>query len=96
MLHDQTEIQNDALHALGSICIRHYNFMLESKLKHLYIDILTESFYPVTHKVKVFLITVLSYAIFASLYFYPLLVAPSSCLFKNGLTVRFFSLSGAQ
>ena len=53
MLHENSDIQNDALHALGSICIRHYNFMLESKLKHLYIDILTESFYSVHHKVKV-------------------------------------------
>jgi cohesin loading factor subunit SCC2 len=53
MRHDSREIQSDALHALGSVCIRHYNLMLESKLKHLYIDILTEDFYSVQHKIKV-------------------------------------------
>ncbi len=53
MLHELTDIQSDALHALGNICIRHYNFMLESKLKQLYIDILIEDFYPVQHKIKV-------------------------------------------
>ena len=54
MVHDSVDIQADALHALGQICIRHSNFMIgESKLKHLYIDILVESFYSDAHKIKV-------------------------------------------
>lgn len=53
MMHESPEIQNDALHSLGLICIRHHSFMLESKLKTLYIDILNEDFYSVQHKIKV-------------------------------------------
>ena len=53
MIHDSYDIQSDALLALGHICIRHYKFMLETKLKNLYIDILVESFYSDTHKIKV-------------------------------------------
>ena len=53
MVHDDVEVQKDALHALGSICIRHYDYMLKSKLKSLYIDILNEDFYCVQHKIKV-------------------------------------------
>ncbi len=53
MRHEQDAIQLDTLHALGSICIRHYNFMLESKLKELYLEILQHDFYSVGHKIKV-------------------------------------------
>jgi cohesin loading factor subunit SCC2 len=53
MLHDSREIQLDTLNSLGFICIRHYVFMLESKLRQLYLDILMEDFYPVQHKIKV-------------------------------------------
>ena len=53
MIHESRDIQSDALHSLGSICIRHHSFMLESKLKTLYIDILNEDFYSVQHKIKV-------------------------------------------
>lgn len=51
--HEERDIQTDALHGLGFICIRHYSFMLETKLKQVYLDILTEDFYCVQHKVKV-------------------------------------------
>ncbi len=53
MRHEDDNIQLDTLHALGSVCIRHYQFMLESELKQLYLDILKEDFYPVSHKIKV-------------------------------------------
>lgn len=53
MRHNKREIQSDALHAIGFVCVRHHNFMLESKLKMLYIDILTNELYPVQHKIKV-------------------------------------------
>ena len=53
MRHNKREIQSDALHAIGNVCVRHHKFMLESKLKMLYIDILTQSFYPEQHKSKV-------------------------------------------
>ena len=53
MRHDRREIQSDALHAIGFVCVRHHKFMLESKLKMLYIDILTHELYPEQHKIKV-------------------------------------------
>lgn len=53
MRHIRREIQLDALHAIGFVCVRHHKFMLESKLKTLYIDILLQAFYPEQHKVKV-------------------------------------------
>ena len=53
MRHNRREIQLDALHAIGFVCVRHHKFMLESKLKRLYIDILTQEFYPEQHKIKV-------------------------------------------
>ncbi len=53
MRHDDDAIQLDTLHALGTICIRHYTFMLETKLKQVYLDILQEDFYSVEHKIKV-------------------------------------------
>ena len=52
MVHDGVLVQKDALHALGAVCIRHYDYMLKSKLKSLYIDILNEDFYCVQHKIK--------------------------------------------
>ena len=51
--HNRREIQSDALTAIGHVSVRHHKFMLESKLKMLYIDILTQEFYPEQHKVKV-------------------------------------------
>ena len=53
MRHNRREIQSDALHAIGFVCVRHHKFMLEKKLKMLYIDILTQEFYPEQHKIKV-------------------------------------------
>ena len=53
MLYENKVIQLDTLHALGSICIRHNQFMLESQLKDTYIDILNEPFYSSNHKIKV-------------------------------------------
>ena len=53
MRHSRREIQSDALHAIGSVCVRHHKFMLETKLKMLYIDILTNELYPDQHKIKV-------------------------------------------
>lgn len=53
MRHHKREVQLDALAAIGSVCVRHHKFMMESKLKTLYIDILTAEYYPTEHKVKV-------------------------------------------
>lgn len=53
MGHNKREIQSDALHAIGFVCVRHHKFMLESKLKMLYIDILNIDGYAVQHKIKV-------------------------------------------
>ena len=53
MLHDSRDIQLETLNSLGFICIRHHIFMLESKLKPLYLEILKEEFYPVQQKTKV-------------------------------------------
>ena len=53
MRHNRRDIQSDALHAIGFVCVHHHKFMLESKLKMLYIDILTQEFYPEQHKTKV-------------------------------------------
>lgn len=53
MRHNRREIQSDALGAIGFVCVRHHNFMMESKLKSLYIDILQQPFYPEQHKIKV-------------------------------------------
>jgi len=53
MRHRERQIQSDALGAIGFVCVRHHKFMLESKLKMLYIDILSSEFYPSEHKVKV-------------------------------------------
>lgn len=47
------DIQLDSLNAIGFVCVRHYDFMLQSKLRRLYIDILDNELYPTDHKVKV-------------------------------------------
>ena len=53
MRHSSRDIQSESLNALGFVCVRHYNFMLEYKLKNLYIDILSKEFYPTQHKTQV-------------------------------------------
>ena len=53
MRHRERQIQSDALGSIGNVCVRHHKFLMESKLKMLYIDILTHELYPVEHKVKV-------------------------------------------
>ena len=53
MRHNSRDIQSESLNALGFVCVRHYNFMLEYKLKNLYIDILSKEFYPTQHKTQV-------------------------------------------
>ena len=53
MRHRKREIQSDSLSALGFVCVRHHIFMLESKLRSLYLDILSQDFYPTQHKVQV-------------------------------------------
>ena len=53
MRHNDRRIQSESLNALGFVCVRHYNFMLEYKLKNLYIDILSQDFYPKEHKIQV-------------------------------------------
>ena len=53
MRHTSRDIQSESLNALGFVCVRHYNFMLEYKLKNLYIDILSKDFYPTQHKTQV-------------------------------------------
>ena len=41
MDHEDLAIQSATLQALGSICIRHYEFMMDERLKQRYIRILT-------------------------------------------------------
>ena len=41
MDHEDLAIQSATLQALGSICIRHYEFMMDERLKQRYISILT-------------------------------------------------------
>ena len=40
--HESVDIQNATLQAIGSICIRHYDFMMDDRLKLRYIAILTK------------------------------------------------------
>ena len=40
--HESVDIQNATLQAIGSICIRHYDFMMDDRLKLRYITILTK------------------------------------------------------
>nr|XP_040566817.1 nipped-B-like protein [Lepeophtheirus salmonis] len=53
MRHESTDIQTATLQALGNLCVRHFNFMLTTKLKNLYVDILKEDFYDTKHKVVI-------------------------------------------
>ncbi len=46
-------IQIEALNAIGSVCVRHHQFMMGNLLKNLYIDILSNKYYPVEHKIQV-------------------------------------------
>ncbi len=46
-------VQLDALLSIGSVCVRHHNFMMGNILKNLYIDILSHDYYPVQHKIQV-------------------------------------------
>ncbi|KAJ8977322.1 hypothetical protein NQ317_018604 [Molorchus minor] len=50
---DDTDIQANTLKAIGSICIRHYEFMLEDELKTFYHKQLTADDAPLKMKVEV-------------------------------------------
>jgi len=50
--HESKEIQNAALQAIGSLCIRHYELMLDERLKTRYIQILTKDESHVAHKIQ--------------------------------------------
>ncbi|KAJ8923545.1 hypothetical protein NQ315_010123 [Exocentrus adspersus] len=50
---DDIDIQANTLKAIGSICIRHYEFMLENELKLFYHKILTSEEAPLRMKVEV-------------------------------------------
>ncbi|KAK5639345.1 hypothetical protein RI129_011837 [Pyrocoelia pectoralis] len=50
---DDQDIQANTLKAIGSICIRHYEFMLESDLKSFYHRMLTSDDAPLTMKSEV-------------------------------------------
>jgi len=53
MDHESPDIQNATLQALGSICIRHYDLMMDERLKQRYISILTSHQHPTHHKIQV-------------------------------------------
>lgn len=50
---DDIDIQTNTLKAVGSICIRHYEFMLENELKGFYHRQLTSEDAPLKMKVEV-------------------------------------------
>lgn len=50
---DDHDIQANTLKAVGSICIRHYEFMLEKDLKSFYHRMLTSEDAPLTMKSEV-------------------------------------------
>lgn len=50
---DDPDIQTYTLKAIGSICIRHYEFMLEVDLKNFYHKLLTNDDAPLQMKVEV-------------------------------------------
>ena len=53
-VHDPSpDIQNYTMKAIGSLCIRHYEFMLGNELKQLYYKLLTESDAPLAMKAQV-------------------------------------------
>jgi len=53
MNHESLDIQNATLQALGSICIRHYDLMMDERLKQRYILILTNHQHSTHHKIQV-------------------------------------------
>eukprot|EP00092_Neocalanus_flemingeri_P037508 GFUD01040842.1.p1 GENE.GFUD01040842.1~~GFUD01040842.1.p1 ORF type:complete len:1343 (-),score=395.27 GFUD01040842.1:539-3985(-) len=53
MDHESADIQNATLQALGSICIRHYDLMMDERLKQRYVSILTDHQQPTNHKIQV-------------------------------------------
>jgi len=53
MDHESPDIQNATLQALGSICIRHYDLMMDDRLKQRYISILTSHQHATHHKIQV-------------------------------------------
>jgi len=52
MDHDSPDIQNATIQALGYISIRHYDLMLDERLKQRYISILTNHQHPTQHKIQ--------------------------------------------
>lgn len=50
---EDVDIQGNALKAMGSICIRHYEFMLENDLKQVYHKLLTAEDAPLNMKSEV-------------------------------------------
>lgn len=50
---EDIDIQANALKAIGSICIRHYEFMLEAELKEFYHKQLTSEDAPLKMKTEV-------------------------------------------
>ena len=73
-------IQNATLQAIGSICIRHYDFMMDDRLKLRYITILTKgvSSMQTTTQVRI------KSAPFSllTLFFYPLFLLILFCCFS--------------
>lgn len=57
---EDKDIQIYTLRAIGSLCIRHYDFMLQSDLKDLYHGLLTGTDAPLPMKVQVSLCPFLS------------------------------------
>jgi len=53
MDHESPDIQNATLQALGSICIRHYELMMDERLKQRYISIMTNQQHETLHKIQV-------------------------------------------
>jgi len=53
MDHESPDIQNATIQALGYICIRHYDLMMDERLKQRYISILTNHQHPTQHKIQV-------------------------------------------
>ena len=53
-VHDPSQdIQHYTMIAIGSLCIRHYEFMLQDDLKHLYYKLLTEKDAPLSLRAQV-------------------------------------------
>lgn len=56
------DIQANTLNAIGCICIRHYEFMLEKELKNFYHKLLTDDDAPLKMKIGV-LVNIESYLV---------------------------------